>query len=138
MQLTDGKQAQSSMRVVCTILKTTFITFKSPLWVDHLLRYVIQVIPRRKYRGQRCFRDWKHCKQQSFLFLVCNYVEIGHKCLTSLQKQRDHCTEPRQYCPLPICCLQMPFLVSGTAHHLHTHTHTHTHTQKEEEVKGLK
>lgn len=35
-------------RRVCTILKTTFITFKSPLWIDHLLSYVIQVIPREK------------------------------------------------------------------------------------------
>lgn len=56
VDLSDDRQAQSWMRAtmlladicktVCAIItKTTVITFKSPLWVDHLLRYIIQVIP---------------------------------------------------------------------------------------------
>lgn len=57
---------------------------------------------------------------ESFLLLVCNYFKKGHKCLTSLQRQKDHCTEPTRYCPPPSCCLQTTFPASGTAHRLHT------------------
>lgn len=119
-----------------TILKTTIIIFKSPLWIDHLLSHVVQVIPTRKYRTQHYFRDWleiviMYCvfqnnskylaaMNESFLSLVCNYFKKGHKCLTSLQRQRDHCTEPTRYCPPPFCCPQTTFPASGTAHRLHT------------------
>lgn len=41
--------------------------------------------------------------------------------LTSLQKQRDRCTEPGQYSQLPVCSLQTPFLGSDMAHHLLTY-----------------
>lgn len=35
------------MLLAYTILKTTFITFISPLRIDHLLGHVIQIIPKK-------------------------------------------------------------------------------------------
>lgn len=34
------------------------VMLSSPLWIDHLLRHVIQVIPGRKYTAPWYFRDW--------------------------------------------------------------------------------
>lgn len=72
MHPTEGRQAETWVWVVmlladiyrriCTILNTTFITFKSPLWIDHLLGHVIQVVPKRKIESSTVFvgleKDW--------------------------------------------------------------------------------
>lgn len=58
--------------------------------------------------------------------IINNYIHLNRTCLTSLQKQRAHCTEPTRYGPRPIYCLQMTSLASDTAHPLDMDKNTST------------